>query len=256
LELHLPQSEPWTLRDVTADILKTGEETLTQGKRAKDERQHTAVEALSALVRAREETGHPLNKTEAEEFLCEKHNLKRAEARPLLGNDNFPWRLESRRHGDGKQAGWWLLTKNDGDGDDTKIPHSTRPSGAPFVAEYHESGRRRQSSEDANIHAVYRDTYSSPTSDPVHPFQGTEESSYETHFVAVRSESERQRIPSLQTAINKGLEDTHSSPTLDKGRQRQMSLETTTSKGCSDTQFVADEKVSRENCLGNGEEVF
>src|SRR5713101_6126899 len=38
VELHLPKDEPWTLRDVTAGILKAADDSLSQEKQAKEER--------------------------------------------------------------------------------------------------------------------------------------------------------------------------------------------------------------------------
>ena len=120
LELHLPPDELWTLRDVTTDILEAGEETLTQGQRAKDERLRKVAVALLTRVRECQARETPLSKTEAEQFLCEVQNLKRVEARQLQNEESPYWHLENCREGKGRQAAWCLLTKIDGD--DVKNP--------------------------------------------------------------------------------------------------------------------------------------
>ena len=81
VEIHLPEVEPWTLRDVPAGLLKTGEEVKAKAEQVKRERLEQAATALTTAVNERNVSGTPLQKTEAEEYLCGKPwELKRAKA--------------------------------------------------------------------------------------------------------------------------------------------------------------------------------
>jgi hypothetical protein len=145
LELYLPQDEPWTLRDVTADILKAGKDTLTHTAREKEERLQKAAAALAKVVTERAAQGTPMLKTEAEQLLQEEQGLKREGARQMLSQDSSLWRLEPCRNGEGKQAAWCLLPKNGGNGNDSENPHKMGAGEEPVVAAQAGSGRQRQS---------------------------------------------------------------------------------------------------------------
>lgn len=228
IELHLPKDETWTLRDVTAEILQAGENSLAQGQQAKEDQRQKAATALAVLVKERGTKGTPLNKTEAEEFLCQVQGLKRVEARQLLSEDNSLWRLENRRQGEGKQAAWCLLTKNDGDGDDTRNPLKTCSGEAPFVADHTESERRRRVTQESTTDKGSRDMGLVADSNNDRLNDSKNESFGKDVVVADRSES---------------------------GRQRHVPVETTIHGVYSDTQFVAAEWREAENTHGDNSAV-
>ncbi len=155
VELHLPKDEPWTLRDVTAGILKAADDSLSQEKQAKEERLQKAAEALALVVSGRAAKDNPMLKTEAEQFLCDAQDLRRSEARHVL-KDSALWRLENRRQGAGKQAAWCLLPKNGGNGNEPGNPHEERAGDDLFVAAQAGSGRQRQVLENPAIGAVFQ----------------------------------------------------------------------------------------------------
>jgi 5S rRNA maturation endonuclease (ribonuclease M5) len=83
LELHLPANAPWTLADVTDQLIVAGESAAKATAEAKQAQQDEAVQALADLVAERHSQGNPLIKKDAEEFLRE-HNIGRNEARNLI----------------------------------------------------------------------------------------------------------------------------------------------------------------------------
>ena len=158
LELHLPPDEPWTLRDVTAEVLKVGEDALTQGKRTKEEQTQKAIAALAMLVSEREAQGNPLAKSEAESFLTDVRGLKRDDARQILKEENPCWRYKNYGTGEGRGARWCLHTKETATGDSPKDPPKIRSGEGTGVAVQSGSGRRLHPSENTSIHTVYSDT--------------------------------------------------------------------------------------------------
>jgi hypothetical protein len=143
IELYLPETEPWTLRDVTNEIVQAGEGVLEQTKQQKAACLTKAAEMLAKVVSEREQQNNPILTTEAENYLREVCNLKRNEARKLL--DKTPlWRLENQRQGKGKQAAWYLLPKNDGNGDEFSSPLRSLVSDTPIVAVRTDPEQQRQ----------------------------------------------------------------------------------------------------------------
>jgi hypothetical protein len=98
LEISLLEGEPWTLRDVTADILSAAQATLQAAEEAKTEA--TAAESLAELVRARS-LEDPVLKTEAEQYLCGEGLSKRA-ARSVIADRADLWEMKPLPAGRGK----------------------------------------------------------------------------------------------------------------------------------------------------------
>jgi hypothetical protein len=95
LELRLPKDEPWTLVDVTEELVKAGEETIAQAERAQQARLDHAVTALLEEVFSRSSAGKPILKTEAELFLRKELGLTQDEARQIINDKTGKcWRLE------------------------------------------------------------------------------------------------------------------------------------------------------------------
>lgn len=102
LEILLPENEPWTLRDVTDEIVKAGEETVAKAEQAKSEKLEKAAVALAEVVKARAASGEPLLKTEAEEYLQQEH-LSRDAARSLIAEkEGMLWRIEQVKTAPGR----------------------------------------------------------------------------------------------------------------------------------------------------------
>jgi hypothetical protein len=110
LELRLPKEEPWTLVDVTEELIKAGEETITQAERVQRERLDHAATALLEVVFSRSAAGNPILKTEAEIFLHKELGLTQDEARQIVsGRTGKCWRLEKLPGGRGKGTPQALL---------------------------------------------------------------------------------------------------------------------------------------------------
>jgi AAA domain-containing protein len=69
LEISLPEGELWTLRDVTAEVIQSGEEAIHKAEEAKSEKLEKAAAALAVVVKERAASGDPILKEEATEFL-------------------------------------------------------------------------------------------------------------------------------------------------------------------------------------------
>jgi hypothetical protein len=93
LELDLG-ALPWTLRDVTADLMQLRRQVQEETARAQAETLEQAVDILQRIVEDREATGvKPLDKTEAEEVL-HKAGLARKQAREALTEcDGKRWQI-------------------------------------------------------------------------------------------------------------------------------------------------------------------
>lgn len=110
LEVSLPGGGEWTLTDVTSEMLRDGaraEEAARQAAEAKRE------QAANTLVQyTRQNSSHNfLTKGEAEDFLCERHDLTRKEARALLDQKNGSlWDLHQETSAPGKP--WHLIPRS------------------------------------------------------------------------------------------------------------------------------------------------
>jgi hypothetical protein len=176
---HRP--EPWTLRDVTADLVAAGQAALTTRIRERETALAQATEDLIAQMRHRSENGKPpMTKGEAEALLQAK-GLKRAAARDLVtAGAGRLWRLETTPNPGGKgtvvsltfvsgtpcEAS--LAAKKDGE----ETPRQTTFSNTSFAADRMNSGRQRSESRKLAIHAGSSEGLSSPPSPNIHPGDG------------------------------------------------------------------------------------
>jgi hypothetical protein len=99
LELHLPADAPWTLADVTDQLIAAGEMAVQASAQAKQAQQAHAVQALADLVVERHRQGALLAKSDAEAFLRE-HDIGRNEARNLIEMyAGVKWHVSDERRG-------------------------------------------------------------------------------------------------------------------------------------------------------------
>jgi hypothetical protein len=99
LELHLPPEGLWTLKDVTASLIAAGEEAVEAEMEAKTAARDAAADALAEYVAARYESGEPVSKNDAQEFLREE-GIGRNGAREILKlYAGVNWQVSDRRRG-------------------------------------------------------------------------------------------------------------------------------------------------------------
>jgi hypothetical protein len=172
------RTEPWSLRDVTADLVEAGHAALTTRISEHEAALARATHDLLAQMRHRADYGKPsLTKGEAEALLQAK-GLKRAAARDLVAEgDGRLWRLETAPNPGGKGTVVFLTfasntpceassaAKKDGD----ETPRQTVLSGVSFVADRMNSGRQRMVVSNPAIHAGPSEGVSSPPSRNIHP---------------------------------------------------------------------------------------
>ncbi|MBI3988180.1 MAG: bifunctional DNA primase/polymerase [candidate division NC10 bacterium] len=164
LEIDL-SAEPWTLRDVTAEVIQAGEAARAQAEQERQKRLDEATQALSKAIEARSQVGDPmLADKEAVPFLRD-HGLTRAEARQLLkGRDGQEWRIETRKDRQGHPK---ILLPPEPIGSQSKAPaaenalsqtpQSTMAGEPPFSADRMETARRKTSPTEAAPDAEIRD---------------------------------------------------------------------------------------------------
>jgi hypothetical protein len=106
IEIRLPEGGPWTLADVTADLILAGEAENQAQRQAHEDATTQARARLAGAVQASAEADRPMTKQQAETYLCDE-GLTRKEARTAImhGVGAF-WRLEHRTDARGKP---WLL---------------------------------------------------------------------------------------------------------------------------------------------------
>lgn len=97
LELRLPADEPWTLDDVTGDLIQAGENVIKESAAKKEQKEKAAVDALAEVVGARHAVEKTILKTEAQDYLHDEMEISRDRARELVkANIGVLWRLEQR----------------------------------------------------------------------------------------------------------------------------------------------------------------
>jgi hypothetical protein len=102
VELHLPKDKPWTLRDVTHELVKAGEDARAEVTKANQQRLDAASQALIGEVTKRQTDGNPILKSEAEDFLKEQ-GLHQGESRGLIKDKTgILWILQDLPGGRGK----------------------------------------------------------------------------------------------------------------------------------------------------------
>jgi AAA domain len=120
LELRLPKDEPWTLVDVTEELIKAGEETIAHAAQAQQARFDHAATALLEMVFRRSAAGNPILKTEAELFLRKELGLTQDEARQIISDRTGKyWRLEKLAGGRGKGTPQALLPMTEEESDNS-----------------------------------------------------------------------------------------------------------------------------------------
>src|SRR5262249_23961764 len=114
LEISLA-SNPWTLMDVTDEIVRAGKAQKEATERAQLKRLDVAATALHAELGILAETGTPLNTDGAVAFLCPSQKLKRGEARNLLDSRaGHLWEDRSDPSKPGKPRFWYPLSASPG----------------------------------------------------------------------------------------------------------------------------------------------
>jgi hypothetical protein len=95
LELRLPKDEPWTLEDVTEEIIRAGEDVIKEAARKKEQQEQEAVKALAEVVKERYAAGNPILKTAAENYLNKEMEISQKRSRELIkANDGTLWTLQ------------------------------------------------------------------------------------------------------------------------------------------------------------------
>ncbi len=131
LEIDL-SSEPWTLRDVTSEVVQVGETTLAEAETRREEKRAEAAKALVAEIRNRERAGEVmLVDKDAIPFL-RGQGLTQAQARQLIkeGEAKTKWHQESLKKRPGRPKALKLcnfsiaVKKDPGDGNTpSQTPH-------------------------------------------------------------------------------------------------------------------------------------
>jgi hypothetical protein len=95
IELSLPQDALWTLREVTAELVKAGEAAVKKQEEAKNQKIKELSQALLEVVQSREALDSPLLKKEAEEFLRKERGTTSRLAIQIVENgNNAYWRIK------------------------------------------------------------------------------------------------------------------------------------------------------------------
>jgi hypothetical protein len=109
LEVSLPGGGEWTLTDVTESMLSDGAKAEAAARQAAEAKREQAADALVAYAR-QASASEFLKKGQAEDFLCERHDLTRKEARTLLDTYNGRlWDLYQQESTQGKP--WFVIPK-------------------------------------------------------------------------------------------------------------------------------------------------
>jgi len=148
LEIRLPKDEPWTLTDLTAEVLKAGEEAIEAIKRKEEERLQKAAQALAEVVKDRAAKQSPILKTEAEDFLHEMEIPRKAARELITDQGGKLWSIQNLP-GKGSPKGLYPLAGPDytpPSAAKMHIPAEPRPervSEAPISADRAQSGRHK-----------------------------------------------------------------------------------------------------------------
>jgi hypothetical protein len=87
-------TEPWTLRDVTAEVDAAGQAAVEAAEADRRQRREAAARALVVKVEGAVAVGQPWTTTQAETFLVDEHGLKRKPARQLIADQTgILWRI-------------------------------------------------------------------------------------------------------------------------------------------------------------------
>lgn len=161
LEISLPENEPWTLRDVTDEILKAGEETVAKVEQEKSETLKQAAAALAEVVIERAATEDPILKKQAKEYLHEEGHLSRDAARAVVqDNTGKLWRIEKIEGKPGHPKALYppFQTVRPPKYDPSGNPHETRAGEAGISAGIDSKARRNTPSQKDAPNGLSEDT--------------------------------------------------------------------------------------------------
>jgi DNA polymerase-1 len=103
VEIRFPLDSPWTVEDVTEQLITSGEAAKAEAETAHKTTLMEAAKALLEIVVERSVTEYPLLKTEAEVYLQKEQELKRVDARAVIkDNANILWTIDTGKQGRGK----------------------------------------------------------------------------------------------------------------------------------------------------------
>lgn len=145
LEIHLPKDEPWTLRDVTAEILKAGEAARAKEEAAKDERLEKAAQALAEEVRERALAGSPMRSNKDAESWLMRNGLTQAESRKVLKMyEGKLWTTEVKANQPGRPKVLLpILSPSATEIPNPSNPHKTYSQKAPISVGCMDQGQRK-----------------------------------------------------------------------------------------------------------------
>lgn len=147
-EITMPDTrEPWTVRDVTADVVKAGEDAKRTAETQRQESVDGAAFALAELIGERAQAGSPMfSDKDAIPYLMGEHGLTRNNARHLIKDQSGTrWdRIQEKGKGNplilvpiGYQA------RSAAEKPDEERPLPTSPRSEPISAESMDTGRRK-----------------------------------------------------------------------------------------------------------------
>jgi hypothetical protein len=179
-EITMPDTgEPWTARDVTADVVKAGEDARTAADTERRATVDRAELALADQVRQRVEAGDPmLSDKDAIPYLVHDHDLTRKDAQQLIEHQGGI--LWDRVPGQGKghpkilvPVGYKLNTAAEMPGEER--PHRASPGSEPISAECMDTGRRKSGQTEAASNAGGTAPLFPPPSQVIHPSEPSTE---------------------------------------------------------------------------------
>jgi len=97
-------ADPWTVRDVTAGVIQSGEDAIKNEAEEAAGKEQEAIKALQSLIGERGKAGTPVEKTEEAIPFIQKCGFSRDRAREIIeAQDGKSWTIK-RSHGKGKPA--------------------------------------------------------------------------------------------------------------------------------------------------------
>lgn len=181
LEIDL-SAEPWTMRDVTAEIVDAGESAKAEAEAVRRRQLEAATAALAQEVRRRAEDGEPMLKDKgAVPFLMDQ-GLTQAKARRLLRERNGrDWRIKTITDRQGHpqvifptEPGSQSKTLN-GKNTQSKTPQSINTQEGLFSVDRMDTGQRKTSLSEPALAEEIRDPPSFRRAFLIHPPEALEE---------------------------------------------------------------------------------
>ena len=98
VEIRMPDDAPWVVADVTGDMVALRQRGVEAARAQAEKRLQEGARLLAAEVKARQESGRPMQKTEAEDFLRKQADFTRREAREQIEAGHlFRWEIRAER---------------------------------------------------------------------------------------------------------------------------------------------------------------